>query len=172
MIYCTKCGAMVDENTKFCPECGAFISTSHSEKEPWEDEKKDLGTKISELNDTPDTTEEFSESDINGNKVMAVLSYIGLLVLVPLFAARESKFARFHANQGLVLMICNIVWEVLKQIVVEVITAVSPTLGTLTNTVCNLVNIFLFVLMIVGIVNAVKGRAKELPVIGKIKLLK
>lgn len=172
MLYCTKCGAVMDEDMKFCPECGAPVSASSQEKEPWEDEEKDLGTKLSEINDTPDTTDEFDENDIRNNKVMAVLSYIGPLVLVPLFAARESKFARFHANQGFVLAVCYIAWEVIRKIVVEVITAVSPTLGTLTGTVCNIVNILLFVLMIVGIVNVVKGKAKELPVIGKIKLLK
>lgn len=172
MIYCTKCGAVVDENVKFCPECGAAVSGSQREREPWEDEKKDLGAKLSELNDTPDTTDEFAEDDINGNKLMAVLSYLGLLVLVPLFAARESKFARFHANQGLVLMICQILWNVITNIVVGAIVAVSPTLGAVVSTVCNIVSLVPAVLMVIGIINAVKGRAKELPVIGKIRLLK
>ena len=42
--------------------------------------------------------------DVQANKVMAILAYFGLLVFVPLFAAKESRFARFHTNQGLILL--------------------------------------------------------------------
>ena len=33
--------------------------------------------------------------DVQANKVMAILAYFGLLVFVPLFAAKESRFARY-----------------------------------------------------------------------------
>ena len=59
--------------------------------------------KITSLNNTADTTIEFDNQDIQNNKIMAILSYFGILVLVPILAAKESKFARFHANQGLIL---------------------------------------------------------------------
>lgn len=49
---------------------------------------------------TEDNTSEFEQEDINQNKVMAVLAYIGILVLVPLLAAPNSKYARYHVNQG------------------------------------------------------------------------
>lgn len=39
--------------------------------------------------------------DAQENKGMAVLAY--LIFLIPLLAAKESKFARYHTNQGLVL---------------------------------------------------------------------
>ena len=35
---------------------------------------------------------------------MAILAYFGILVLIPILAAKDSKFARFHANQGLLFM--------------------------------------------------------------------
>ena len=44
---------------------------------------------------------------MNGNKVMAILSYFGILVLIPIFAAKDDAFARYHANQGLVLLIAS-----------------------------------------------------------------
>ena len=52
-----------------------------------------------------DRTAEFEQEDIQKNKVMNILAYIGILVLVPIFAAKESKSARFNANQGLVILI-------------------------------------------------------------------
>ena len=65
----------------------------------------DVNETIKNLNNTNDFTEEFEQEDIQNNKTMAILAYIGILVLIPIFAAKESKFARFHANQGLVLLI-------------------------------------------------------------------
>ena len=52
-----------------------------------------------------DHTAEFEAQDIQNNKVMSILAYIGILVLVPIFAAKDSKAARFNANQGLVNLI-------------------------------------------------------------------
>ena len=113
---------------------------------------------------TPDTTAEFDQSDIQQNKVMAVLAYFGLLFLVPLLAAKESKYAQFHTNQGLGLWIAGLIAGVVSSIL-----AVIPVVGAILGALISLV---MFALMIIGIVNAATGKAKELPVIGKIKLLK
>jgi len=43
--------------------------------------------------------------DIEHNKIFAVLAYIGILFLVPLLAAPQSRFARYHTNQGIVLFL-------------------------------------------------------------------
>ena len=172
MAFCTNCGSKIDDGARFCPECGAPVAPEKHDSEPWEEEKKDLGTRISELNDTPDTTSEFDQNDIQSNKVMAVLAYIGILVLVPLFAAKDSKYARFHTNQGLVLAITEFVWTFVTRIIVGVFGYINTSVASIIGNVCGLVNILFAVLVIMGIVNAVKGRAKELPVIGKITILK
>ncbi len=172
MAFCTNCGAKIDNSAKFCPECGATVSAAKNDKEPWEEEKKDLGTRISEINDTPDTTDEFDPNDVSDNKVMAILSYFSILVLIPLFAAKDSKFARFHANQGLVLFISEIIWSAADGVIVGIIRAISYSLGDMVSSILSLVNLLFLILMIIGIVNAAKGRAKELPIIGKFKILK
>jgi len=43
------------------------------------------------------------DKDILDNKNITVLSYVWILCLVPLLGKRNSKFAQFHAKQGLVL---------------------------------------------------------------------
>ena len=58
---------------------------------------------------TPDTTAQFDPQDIELNNRLSLLSYLGILVLVPIFLVKRSRFARFHANQGLVLLIAGIV---------------------------------------------------------------
>jgi uncharacterized membrane protein len=102
---------------------------------------------------------------------MAILAYLGILVLVPIFAAKESKFARFHANQGLVLFLAEIAFYIVLTIVSAIILAISWKLYFII-TILSLVWIVFLVLAIIGIINAANGKAKELPVIGKFTLLK
>ena len=54
-------------------------------------------------------TNETDKKDIELNKVTAALSYVGILCFVPLFLKRNSKFAQFHAKQGLLLFLVKIV---------------------------------------------------------------
>lgn len=127
----------------------------------------DFKDSINNINNTPDTTGEFDQQDIAQNKVMAILAYIGILVLVPIFAAKESKFARFHANQGLVLAIT----EIILSIVISIL-AFIPIIGLLIGIVGYIAELGCLVLAILGIVNAANGKAKELPIIGKFRVLK
>ena len=63
---------------------------------------------LNNLNATPDYTTSFDPADVQSNKVMGVLAYLSWLVLIPLFAARNSPFARFHCNQGIVLALAEV----------------------------------------------------------------
>ena len=129
---------------------------------------------INNVMNTPDTTAEYTQEDINSNRVMAILAYIGLLFLVPLFAAKDSKFARFHTNQGIVLCIAGAICYVACTILVAL--ASIPAIGWLFAVLgyigVTAVGIVFTILMVLGIVNAAKGTAKELPIIGKFKILK
>ncbi len=156
MAFCTKCGAEIEDGAKFCALCGEATgakTTADSVAETVKD-------KFNEFNNTADTTNEYDPADIENNKVMAVLAYFGILVLIPIFAAKESKFARFHANQGLVLWLAGIILGVI---------GVIPIIGTIISIVGSIAT---FVLFILGIINSATGKAKELPIIGKISLIK
>ncbi len=127
----------------------------------------DLNDKVNQLTETKDTTADYEKEDIDKNKGMGVLAYLSILVLIPLFAAKDSKFARFHTNQGLVLFICEVaVW------IITAILGGIPILGVIISIVGWLLNIAFLVLAIIGIVNVVNGKAKELPVIGKYTIIK
>ncbi len=145
---------------------------------------------------TPDTTAQFDPQDIELNNRLSLLSYLGILVLVPIFLVKRSRFARFHANQGLVLLIAGIVSDlallVLKLIVgalrsglmallyridgSRVLIAMGAVLGGVVSGVfwilSVLISVALIVLAVLGIVNAVKGRARELPLIGWFHILR
>lgn len=123
------------------------------------------------FNNTNETTAEFDPQDIQNNKVMAILAYLGILVLIPLFAAKESKFARYHTNQGLVLCIAEIAYGITYGVLSSIILAISWRLYFITS-IIGLVSLVFLVILVIGIMNAANGRAKELPIIGKFKILK
>ncbi|MBR6055541.1 MAG: hypothetical protein IKP46_09445 [Bacteroidales bacterium] len=97
-------------------------------------------------------------ADVSSNKVMAILAYFGILVLIPIFAAKDSKFARYHSNQGLILLICAVVAYAIGKV---------PHLGFLWW----ILDVVILVFAIIGIVHAAKGEAKPLPLIGKFRIL-
>lgn len=159
MKKCSKCGAEIEDSAMKCPVCGATQIT---------DQGEDLGKKITEgfgkFNDTKETTSEYDSRDIENNKVFAILSYIGILFVVGLIAAPKSKFARFHANQGLVLFITEIVLGIVSGIV-----SFIPVVSGIVSAVVGIISL---VYMVIGIYNSASGKAKELPVIGGISIIK
>ncbi|MDR3267625.1 MAG: hypothetical protein LBT83_00975 [Tannerella sp.] len=113
---------------------------------------------MAEVTPTPDA------NDVANNKIFAILAYFGILFLVPLLAAKESPFARFHANQGLVLFLV----EIALQIIIFILAAIVPVLALILNFLLLVPAIF----AILGIINAAKGEVKELPLIGGFTLIK
>ncbi len=138
MNTCKKCGMQVEDNVRFCPACGEAIGEVQANQQT-----DDIG---------------FDKVDIENNKVMAVLAYI--IFLIPLLAAKDSPYAKFHTNQGLVLFIAAILASVVAAI---------PIIGWIISPI---IALGITVLSIIGIINALGGNAKELPIIGKFKILK
>ena len=126
---------------------------------------------INDLKNMKDHTSEFDATDIQNNKTMGILSYIGLLVLVPIFAAKNSKFARFHANQGLVLVIAQAIVTTVLSILAAILAHI-PFVGWLFALLIRLVIPVVYIPSIIGIINAAKGQANELPIIVGIRILK
>ena len=88
------------------------------------------------------------------NLLMGILSYIGILVIIPFLVAKDDPFVKFHIKQGLVLVVIELAAWVLG--------AMLWQLWMLLN----LVNLATLVLSIIGIVNVVQGTQKELPLVG------
>ena len=109
------------------------------------------------------------KKDAEDNKIMGILAYLGILFLVPYLAAKESPFARFHANQGCVLFIVEIALYVVT-IILGIILPLS--LYIIVSLLYMVAGIGILVLIILGVMNAIKGEMKELPIIGKYSILK
>lgn len=89
---------------------------------------------------------------LNWTTVLAILSYLNILVLIPLFASKNKPFVRFHAKQGMVL---------LAYFAVLLFSFYVPVLFYLFV-------LFYAVCIVAGIVNVARGGEKHLPLIGKL----
>jgi uncharacterized membrane protein len=105
--------------------------------------------------------------DIEKNKVFAILAYLGILFLVPLLAAPNSKFARYHANQGVVLFLASLIVGGASFILVLI-----PIIGCVALAVPMMVAVTHVILMVLGIINAAGGQNKPLPLIGHFQIIK
>ena len=90
--------------------------------------------------------------DIEENKVMAAIGYLGILCLIPLLAKKDSPFAQFHAKQALVLFIVEVVGWVIFWI---------PVIGWI-------LMIFVYVVALVGLVQALSGKYWKIPLVSTI----
>lgn len=132
MAFCKNCGTLVQDEIKFCPNCGAELQSQ------------------SDVN------------DVESNKIMAVISYLGILIIIPLIKGdyRKSKFLKFHLNHAILFCIGWGLVAVLRFI---------PFIGYI---LCSLLAILIAILQITGIVYAIKGKMRSLPIISKIKIIK
>lgn len=100
--------------------------------------------------------------DVEKNKVYALLAYVGPLFLVPLLAAKDSAFAKYHANQGLILVIGEIGLFIIFGCFFFVI-AWIPYIHCCAIMPVPLLGLACVAYSIIGIINAVNGKMKPLP---------
>lgn len=111
------------------------------------------------MNNTMGSTQTYDPADIEKNKTIAGLAY--LIFFLPLIVCPDSGFARFHANQSLMLFIVSVAGSIVLGMI--------PIIGWL---LLPLFSIGIFIFFIIGLLNGLGGKAKELPIIGKFRLLK
>ena len=105
-----------------------------------------------------DVAPEFDKETSEMARVPSAIGY--LMFFVPLVINPDSKFATYHANQSLVLTFWNLFGSVLVSLI--------PYVGFYL-----MLMVFLFgiVFGIRGIVLALQGKARRVPLIGKLVIL-
>ncbi len=123
------------------------------------------------------------------SKVLACLSYLGILVLIPLIAAKDDEFVQFHVRQGAKLTIFGIIILSVVRVVymvfaisglffgamfyqyieeyIQIVFAVGFFIVAVFGIISTIIGIIFLVLCILGIVNACRGLTTPLPIIGK-----
>jgi uncharacterized membrane protein len=112
-------------------------------------------------NNNPISPSEYDINDFQQNKVMAALAYI--LFFLPLIACPKSLYARYHANQGLILFICGVAVSIVTYFIGWV-----PIVGWIISLVLRLL---IVCYVIIGISNALTGKKSPLPFIGNFQII-
>ena len=167
MKFCTNCGESLEEDAQVCPKCGTPVGAANATpnmQQPTQPYAAAPGYQPMYVVDPTDHTGEMDPADIADNKILAiaiyVLSWAGMIIA--LLAARDSKFVGFHLR------------EVLRLLVLESLVAIVALVLCWTIIVPVLAGVFgivLFVVQIIGFVNACNGKAKELPIVHAFKFL-
>ena len=149
MIQCKKCGTWSPDNTSYCPTCGMPLTNQSNNYDH----------------------DGISEQDIQQNKFLAVFAYLGILVVIPWLAGKNSPFARFHTNQGLTLFIAEVLFNVSLG-ALRFINRLSFIHFGLLISILSMFSIVFGVLSIWGIVNVCTGKFAKLPILGEVRLLR
>ena len=146
MAICSKCKAEIQSDANFCPSCGQAIQQ---------------------------TTEE----DMKVFRGLSIVSYLGILILIPLLTGRykDSAFLKHHTNQGAVLLISAIIMYIgcfILSTILMPLAGRGNILMVLISFMTFLPSLALLIFIIIGIVNAANGETKNLPIIGRLKVIK
>ena len=136
MAFCSKCGAQLNDGDKACGNCGEPVVGASS------------GHVSSSSNDM----------------WMGILSYLGILSLIPYLVKDQTPFVRAHAIRGINLF--------LLEVIVWVAVGVFSWVPVLNNILSTLAGLASFALSLIGIINVANKEDKDLPFIGSIRLIK
>ena len=171
MAFCGKCGAQVSDDLKFCPGCGAPVEETTSQQ------PQPNFQQSSQNYQQPSARSVDPAQDAQQNKTTAVLAYI--IFFIPLITGdhKKSPFVRYHANQGTVLFLAMIAFGIVYAILSAVLVSLLFSAGgwglfSILTTILGLLWVVPAVFCVLGIVHAVKGEKKPLPLIGKINIIK
>ncbi len=201
MAFCRNCGQPIDDNAAVCASCGAAQTVQEAApqqpvyqqapqqaapQQPVYQQAPQQAAPQQPVYQQAPQAQPAPAVDPTEDKSLAWLSYFGILLLIPLFARKASKFCQYHVRQGAILFAACLAYTIVTQVLLAIINAVTPkqikylwyvpyeapsAIYEVFNIIFSLGSIFFLVIAIIGIVNAVKGDEKELPVLGKIKLL-
>jgi len=87
----------------------------------------------------------------NEERILAALSYVWILCLIPLLLKRHDEYVGFHAKQGLVLFLCEVAGLLIYWL---------PLIG-------QLIFLCFVIVSVIGILQALHGKKWEIPVLGK-----
>ena len=168
--FCSSCGKSLDDNAQFCDGCGATQGAAPNNATQAPGQAPYQQPVQQPVQQAAGGEETYDPQDIEKNKVMAALAYI--LFFLPLVACPDSRFGRYHANQGLLILIASIAGGIALAIISAILGIISYYLLFLSSLLYTVFYIGITVLVVIGIINAVNGKAKPLPLIGNIKIIK
>jgi uncharacterized membrane protein len=95
----------------------------------------------------------------SGGNPIAVFSYLWILIIIPFLTdSKHDPFVKFHLKQGLALLIFDVIGWIVAALIGWI-----PVIGWLITSIWSIASI---ILIIIGIINVLQGKEKDLPLIG------
>ncbi len=116
---------------------------------------------------SPEQQQEARDAAVQKKLILSLAYVFGILFFLPLVCYPGDEEARFHANQSLLLLLATVIGEV----VFGVLTLI-PAVGIVFSILCGIFGLLILLCCIYAIVCICKGEKGELPVIGRIRLIK
>lgn len=110
------------------------------------------------------------KADVEKNKTMAIVGYIfPILFFIPLVneESKKSPFAKFHANQQIILLGLMVIVYVIVNILAGMVWYI-PMLWSIIGILWLAYSAGSIFFIIMGIINVNNGAMKELPIVGKL----
>ncbi len=167
----------VSKNFKFEKKESAPVEDSSPKEKP-----KGIKGFLDVITNTRDHSLEFDKNDAAANQKMAILACFGVTFWTPFVFRQDSRFSRFYGNQGLLILIamipCTLLFSLFAALLVGT-ACVDPapphflTIGgwiadLILFAICYSVPIFMIVCCIK---NIKAGKAKDIPFIGRLRLI-
>lgn len=166
-MYCYNCGHEINKEFKYCPYCGTKQSI-----------KIRLSTKKEETKEKKKVVYKYD----NKTKSIAVLSYLSILALIPYFNKKNNAFIKFHAKEGMNLLLVWIAYLILLRLSYFIkITKRIWFFDTAAVRIYTpmwviipmwILGILILIINIIGIVNVLRNKKEELPIVGKLNIIK
>jgi len=117
------------------------------------------------------------ENEANRQKFSAIVGYVPGLFFVPLVVESKSHFCRFHANQGLLVLLVMLLPQTILPVLVRIFASVLPNfilvnIGPIFGFLASIVNPLVIFLAVLGAWHAFNLRCVRLPVIGNFNIIK
>lgn len=186
--FCKSCGTVIPDGANNCPSCGAAVipenTGANTVPPPPAGNNAGSGSNYNYQQNTAgnsgqaflgkDHTAEFDPADINENKMACGFVYLAITFFIPLVACPNSRFGKFHANQGLIFLISCIALSIVCIILLNL--GAIPFVGFMFRILSGIVSavgsLAEIGMLIYGMVNTFSGKAVELPLIGRFTIIK
>ena len=166
-MRCNNCGNEVTTEGTNCPFCGFPLYAGYQQPQG-QGYQQAQGAQYNQNYQQPQGFQQ-NQGNQSGSfsmdpktaAIVCYLTWIGLVIAL-LSADRSDPFFRFHLNNVFVLIISGCIFGVVSVILVFI-----PILGWLAIVAGS---IFLTVCLIMGLINAINGECKPLPLLGSFKI--
>lgn len=136
-----------------------------------------IENKVDVFLDTKEHQNEYNKIEVDKLKNSAVACYIPFVCLyfIATNKHKESNYLKFHINQGVnitaILIVVFIISKILISLFSDTTMLASHTPGWV-DAIIAVLYFGVFLLIVFGVINTLNGSSKELPIFGKIKVIR